>query len=35
MVNWQRSLVAQIERHKRYPLQAHGEQGVANLGIPA
>jgi periplasmic protein TonB len=31
MVSWQRALVAQIERHKRYPPQAHGEQGVARL----
>jgi protein TonB len=31
MVSWQRALVAQIERHKRYPPQARGEQGVAKL----
>jgi protein TonB len=33
MVSWQRALVAQIERHKRYPPQAHGEQGVARLAF--
>jgi protein TonB len=31
MLTWQRSLVAQLERHKRYPPQAHGEQGVSTL----
>jgi protein TonB len=33
MVSWQHALVAQIERHKRYPPQAHGEQGVARLAF--
>jgi periplasmic protein TonB len=33
MVSWQRSLVAQIERHKRYPPHAHSEQGVAKLAF--
>jgi protein TonB len=33
MVSWQRALVAQIERHKRYPPRAHGEQGVARLAF--
>jgi periplasmic protein TonB len=29
VLTWQRSMVMQLERHKRYPLQARGEQGVA------
>ncbi len=33
MVSWQRALLAQIERHKRYPSQALGEQGVARLAF--
>jgi periplasmic protein TonB len=33
MVSWQRALVTQIERHKRYPPNAHGEQGVAKLAF--
>ncbi len=33
ILSWQRSLVAQLERHKRYPAQARGEQGVASLAF--
>jgi protein TonB len=31
MLGWQRALVAQLERSKRYPPGAHGEQGTARL----
>jgi periplasmic protein TonB len=31
--NWKSQLVAQIERHKRYPSEAHGEAGVAQVSF--
>jgi protein TonB len=31
VLSWQRSLMAQLERHKRYPAQARGDQGIASL----
>ncbi len=31
--NWKSALVAQLERHKRYPASARGEQGVAELAF--
>jgi periplasmic protein TonB len=31
LVTWQRSMVMQLERHKRYPPQARGEQGVTTV----
>jgi protein TonB len=31
--NWKSQLVAQIERHKRYPEEAHGERGVAQVAF--
>ncbi|MBX6328885.1 MAG: TonB family protein [Pseudolabrys sp.] len=31
--NWKSALVAQLERHKRYPAAARGEQGVAELAF--
>ena len=33
IVSWQNSLVAQLERNKRYPPQAAGEQGTAKLAF--
>ena len=33
IVSWQNSLVAQLERNKRYPPQAAGEQGTARLAF--
>jgi protein TonB len=33
VLSWQRSLVAQLERYKRYPAQARGEQGVSSLAF--
>jgi len=33
IVTWQRLLVAQLERHKRYPTHAHGALGEANLAF--
>jgi protein TonB len=33
VVTWQRSMVMQLEHHKRYPPQARGEQGVATLAF--
>jgi periplasmic protein TonB len=32
-LTWERSMVMQLERHKRYPSQAQGEQGVAILSF--
>src|SRR5471032_2561150 len=31
--NWKSQLVAQIERHKRYPDEAHGDRGVAQVAF--
>ncbi|MEI9804781.1 MAG: TonB family protein [Pseudolabrys sp.] len=31
--NWQSQLVAQIERHKRYPTEANGDRGVARVAF--
>ena len=31
--NWKSQLVAQIERNKRYPEEAHGERGVAQVAF--
>jgi periplasmic protein TonB len=31
IASWERRLVAQLERHKRYPPQAHGKTGEARL----
>jgi len=31
LVTWQRSMVMRLERHKRYPPQARGEQGVTTV----
>jgi periplasmic protein TonB len=33
VVNWQRTLIAHLQRHKRYPPQAHGEHGVASVAF--
>jgi periplasmic protein TonB len=33
LLTWERSMVMQLERHKRYPSQAQGEQGVAILSF--
>lgn len=33
IASWQRLLVAQLERHKRYPPQAHGQVGEARLAF--
>jgi len=33
VANWQRLLVAQLERHKRYPPHAHGKVGEARLAF--
>jgi len=33
IVGWQRLLIAQLQRHKRYPPAAKGEQGVARLAF--
>ncbi len=33
VLSWQRALVAQLERYKRYPVQARGEQGVSSLAF--
>jgi periplasmic protein TonB len=33
IASWQRQLVAQLERHKRYPPQAHGKVGEARLAF--
>jgi protein TonB len=33
IVTWQRLLSADLERHKRYPANAHGELGVATLSF--
>jgi protein TonB len=33
MISWQRSLVAQLERNKRYPPGAGGDQGTARLAF--
>jgi periplasmic protein TonB len=33
LATWQRSMVVQLERHKRYPPQARGEQGVTTLAF--
>jgi periplasmic protein TonB len=33
LLTWERSLAMQLERHKRYPSQAGGEQGVAILSF--
>ena len=33
VLTWQRQLVAQLERHKRYPSNAHGALGEANLAF--
>lgn len=33
LATWQRSLVMQLERHKRYPLQAKGERGVTTVAF--
>jgi len=31
IASWQRALVAQLQRHKRYPPHANGERGVASI----
>jgi periplasmic protein TonB len=31
--NWKSALVSQLERHKRYPSEAHGASGVAQLAF--
>jgi periplasmic protein TonB len=33
LLTWERSMVMQLERHKRYPPQARGEQGVAIISF--
>jgi periplasmic protein TonB len=33
IVSWQRQLMAHLERHKRYPPQARGEQGIASVAF--
>jgi periplasmic protein TonB len=33
MPNWKSQLVAQIERHKRYPADARGESGIAQVAF--
>jgi periplasmic protein TonB len=33
LMSWQRLMAVQLERHKHYPPQAHGEQGVATLAF--
>jgi periplasmic protein TonB len=33
MPNWKSALVARLERYKRYPPEAHGEHGVAQLAF--
>lgn len=33
IARWERLLVAQLERHKRYPPQAHGKSGEARLAF--
>jgi periplasmic protein TonB len=33
LLTWERSMVMQLERHKRYPPQAQGEHGVAILSF--
>ena len=33
VASWERLLVAQLERHKRYPPQAHGKAGEARLAF--
>jgi protein TonB len=33
IATWQRLLASQLERHKRYPPQAHGEHGVATVAF--
>jgi periplasmic protein TonB len=33
VASWQRLLIAQLERHKRYPPQAHGKVGEARLAF--
>jgi periplasmic protein TonB len=33
LMTWQRSMVMQLERHKRYPSQAQGEHGIAILSF--
>jgi periplasmic protein TonB len=33
ILTWQRTLIAHLQRHKRYPPQARGEQGVASVAF--
>lgn len=33
IISWQRRLIAHLERHKRYPPQARGEQGTASVAF--
>jgi protein TonB len=33
VTNWQRLLLTHLERHKRYPPQAHGDKGAAELSF--
>jgi periplasmic protein TonB len=33
VVSWQRQLIAHLEHYKRYPPQAHGEYGTANVAF--
>jgi TonB family protein len=33
MASWQQALIAQLDRFKRYPAQAHGAEGVVSLGF--
>jgi len=33
IVSWQRQLIAHLERYKRYPPNAHGEVGTANVAF--
>jgi periplasmic protein TonB len=33
VAGWQRSLMAHLERHKRYPPEANGEQGIVKLAF--
>src|SRR5262249_52125931 len=33
VMTWQRSLLAHLQRYKRYPPRAHGEQGIASVAF--
>lgn len=33
LLSWQRELIAQIERHKRYPPKAKGQSGVVKIAF--